>query len=184
MGETTVTKSVVLTILRHAEDFPWRMQDIGLMALRLDDRREYRLHIWDPSLNSGDPPVHDHPYDFTSAVIVGELTNTRYVESAAGDEHARFRYSPPDEDQRRADTVKLAAAAETFREGDEYRQLAPELHASWQQSGTVTVIRCAWGEARELTVCLRDEGSWRAGKARDATPEEVKSFVAKALEWF
>ena len=184
MTETTIAKALVFTILRHAENFPWRMQDIGLMALRLDERREHRLHVWSPSLGAEDPPIHDHPYDFTSAIIVGELTNTRYVESVTGDDYLRFRYSLPDEDRRRADTVRLAAAAETHRAGDDYGQLAHELHASWQQPGTVTAIRCSWGEPRELTVCLRDEASWRSGQARDATPAEIKSFAATALEWF
>lgn len=179
-----MTKALVFTLLRHAEDFPWRMQDIGLMALRLDDRREFRLHVWDPSSSVGDPPIHDHPYDFTSRIIVGELTNTRYVEDAAGDEHLRFRYSPPDEEQRRSETVRLCAAAESLCEGDEYGQLAHELHASGQQPGTVTLIRCSWGVTRELTVCLRDEASWRSGQARDATREEIKTFAARALEWF
>ena len=110
----TLSKALVLTILRHAEDFPWRMQDIGLMGLRLDDQRKYRLHVWDPSDNVGDPPIHDHPYDFTSTIIVGELTNTRYEEDPAGDEYARFRYSPPAEDQRRSDTVRLSATATTL----------------------------------------------------------------------
>jgi hypothetical protein len=41
----TLSKALVLTMLQHAEEFPWRMQDIGLMGLRLDDRREYRLHV-------------------------------------------------------------------------------------------------------------------------------------------
>jgi hypothetical protein len=184
MSEMTMTKALVFTILRHAEDFPWRMQDIGLMALRLDERREYRLHVWNPTVRTEDPPIHDHPYDFTSAIIVGEMTNTRYVEDAAGDEHLRFRYSPPDEEQRRSDTVRLSSAAETLREGDEYRQAAHELHASWQQPGTVTLIRCSWGVAGELTVCLRDETSWRSGQAWDATRGEIKSITAKALEWF
>jgi len=85
-----MTKALVRTVLRHAEDFPWRMQDIGLMGLRLDERREYRLYVWDPTFDGGEPPIHDHPYDFTSAVIVGEVTNTRYVENAAGDEHVRL----------------------------------------------------------------------------------------------
>jgi len=49
MSDTAMSKALVLTILRHAEDFPWRMQNIGLMGLRLDDRRECRLHVWDPS---------------------------------------------------------------------------------------------------------------------------------------
>jgi len=180
----TMTKALVFTILRHAEDFPWRMQDIGLMGLRLDERRECRLHVWDPSLSAGDPPIHDHPYDFTSAIIVGELTNTRYVEEVGGDEYLRFRYSPPAEDERRSDAVRLTAAPEVLCEGDEYRQSAHELHASWQRPGTVTLIRCSWGEPRELTVCLRDEDSWCSGQARDATREEIKAFTAKALEWF
>ena len=184
MGETTMSKALAFTILRHAEDFPWRIVDIGLMGLRLDERREHRLHVWNPDFSAAEPPIHDHPYDFTSAIIVGELTNIRYAESPAGDEYIRFRYSPPAEDQRRSDTVRLAAAVETLREGHEYRQLADELHASRQQPGTVTLIRCSWGEARRLTVCLRDETSWRSGQARDATREEIKAFTAKALEWF
>ena len=180
----TVSKALVLTVLQHAEDFPWRMQEIGLMGLRLDDRREYRLHVWDPSHCVGDPPVHDHPYDFTSTIIAGELTNARYEPDPAGDEYVRFSYSPGSEGERRSDTVRLSSTATTFIEGNQYRQLAHELHASWQQPGTVTAIRCFWVEAPELTVCLRDEGSWRSGQGRDATSEEIKDFTVKALEWF
>ena len=182
MGET-MSKALVFAILRHAEDFPWRMVDIGLMSLRLDDQREYRLHVWDPDDSVEDPPIHDHPYDFTSTIIVGELTNARYEEDPAGDEYARFRYSPPAEHERRSDLVRLSATSTTFSEGDQHRQLADELHASRQQPGTVTVIRCSWVEAPELTVCLRDEGSWRSGQARDATRDEIKVVAAKALEW-
>jgi hypothetical protein len=80
--------------------------------------------------------------------------------------------------------VRLSATSTIFTEGSEYRQLAHELHASWQQPGTMTAIRCSWVEAPELTVCLRDEGSWRSSQGRDATREEIKSFTAKALEWF
>jgi hypothetical protein len=180
----TLSRALVLTLLQHAEDFPWRMQDIGLMSLRLDDRREYRLHVWDPSDCVGEPPIHDHPYDFTSTVIAGSLTNTRHQEDPVGDEYVRFCYSPGAEGERRSDAVRLSATATTLTQGDEYRQLAPELHASGQLPGTVTAIRCVWVEAPELTVCLRDEGSWPSAQGRDATREEIKTFTAKALEWF
>jgi hypothetical protein len=180
----TLNKALVLTLLQHAEDFPWRMQDIGLMGLRLDDRRESRLHVWDPSRCVGELPIHDHPYDFTSTIIAGELTNTRYEEDPAGDEYVRFRYVPGAEDERQLDTVRLSSTATSFTGGNQYLQLAHELHASWQQPGTVTAIRCTWIEAPELTVCVRNEESWRTGQRRDATREEVKSFTAKALEWF
>jgi hypothetical protein len=180
----TLNRALVLTLLQHAEDFPWRMQDIGLMGLRLDDRREYRLHVWDPSRCVGELPVHDHPYDFTSTIIAGELTNTRYEEDPAGDEYVRFRYATGAEAERQTDTVRLSSVATSFTSGYRYSQLAHELHASWQQPGTVTAIRCSWIEAPELTVCVRDEGSWRSGIGRDATRDEIKSFTAKALEWF
>jgi hypothetical protein len=180
----TLSKALVLTMLQHAEDFPWRMQDIGLMSLRLDDRREYRLHVWDPSYWVGEPPIHDHPYDFTSTIIAGELINTRYEVDSSGDEYVRFLYSPGAESERRSDKVRLSSTATTFTGGDDYRQLAHELHASWQQPGTVTAIRCSWVEASELTVCVRDEESWQSAQGRDATHEEIKNFTAKALEWF
>jgi len=180
----TLSRALVLTMLQHAEDFPWRMQDIGLMSLRLDERREYRLHVWDPSHWDGEPPVHDHPYDFTSTILAGEVTNTRYEEDPAGDEFVRFRYSPGAEGERRSDAVRLSSTVTIFKEGSQYHQLAHELHASWQRPGTVTAIRCQWVEAPQLTVCVRDEGSWRSGQGRAATREEIKGFSAKALEWF
>jgi hypothetical protein len=53
MTETTMSQALVFTLLRRAEDFAWRMQDIGLMGLRPGERREYRLHVRDQSLSSG-----------------------------------------------------------------------------------------------------------------------------------
>jgi hypothetical protein len=183
MSETTMTKALVFTLLRHAEDFPWRMQDIGLLGLRLDDRREYRLHVWDPSCSVGEPPVHDHPFDFVSWIVAGEMTNTRYAVDPSGVQYSRVRYSPSDEDARRMDTVKLSATATTLTEGQQYSQLAHELHASRQLPGTVTIIRQMFKDVPELTVCRRDD-TWVSGRARPAKPDEVKQITGKALEWF
>src|SRR6478672_4814868 len=137
----TLEQTLVRNILEHAADYPWRIQSIGVLALRLDDRREYRLNVWDPDGAVGDPPVHDHPFDFTSTVIVGEIVNTRYVEDPSGAEYVRERYSPADEDRRRSDTVRLAGTSETLRAGSRYRQWAHELHDSRQLPGTVTALR-------------------------------------------
>jgi hypothetical protein len=185
----SLTQTLVRTILEHAEDYPWRMQDIGLLGLRLDDRREHRLHVWGPTYSTGDPPVHDHPYDFTSLVVVGEMTNTRYVETryveeATGEQYTRVRYSPADEDDRATDSLALAGTATVFRAGDEYSQLADELHDSRQLPGTVTIIRMAFRDVPVLSVCTRSDAPWMSGRSRPAKPDEIKTITRAALGLF
>jgi len=183
--DSSPTKALVHQILTHAEDYPWRMQEqIGLLSLRLDDRRLYRLHVWEPCPEVAEPPVHDHPYDFVSMVIAGEVVNTRYQEGPSGAEYSRVRYLASDERVRRTDTVRLLATSATMRQGDQYAQLAHELHDNRQQPGTVTIIRCSFKDVAELTVCLRVEDTFVSGQARPATRDEVKRITTRALTWF
>ena len=180
--DNSLNEALVRTILEHAEDYPWVMQEIGLLGLRLDDEREYRLHVWDPSSRVGEPLIHDHPFDFTSTVIAGEMTNTRYEEDPLGIEYRRERYTPPSEDERSSDTVRLSATATTFTAGGRYHQLAHELHDSRQLPGTVTIIRRTFThDVSELTVCSRDETGWISGQSRRAAPADVKRITAAAL---
>ena len=183
--DISLNTTLVRMILEHAEDYPWVMQEIGLLGLRLDDTREYRLHVWDPSTSVGEPPIHDHPFDFTSTVIAGEMTNTRYEEDPLGVEYHRVRYTPPNEDDRRSDTIRLSGTATTFTAGDQYHQLASELHDSRQLPGTVTIIRRTFtADASELSVCNREPTAWVSGQSRPAALADVKRIVATALELF
>lgn len=180
----TLDQAMVRTILEHATDHPWRLQGVGLLALRLDDRREHRLNVWDPDGCIGDPPIHDHPYDFTSTIVVGELVNTRYTGDPSGEEYCRERYAPNDENDRRTDTVRLVATSTALVPGDQYHQLAAELHDSHQAPGTVTIIRCSWRDRPELTVCRRPGAPWVAGQARPATSDEIERITTTALDLF
>jgi hypothetical protein len=181
----SLNRALVRTMLEHADDYPWVIQEIGLLGLRLDDQREYRLHVWDPGATVGEPPIHDHPFDFTSTVVAGEMTNTRYEEDPLGAEYDRVRYTPPNEDDRRSDTVRLSGTATTFTAGSQYRQLAHELHDSRQIPGTVTIIRRTFtGDASELTVCNREATAWVSGQSRPAPRADVKRITATALELF
>jgi hypothetical protein len=176
----------VREILDHALDHEWRMQDIGVLARWLDDAHTYRLHVWDPESAIGDPPVHDHPFDFTSTVIVGELVNTRYREDPHGDEYVRERYVPGREDHRRVDAVRLVGTPATLRAGVTYRQLAHELHDSRQSTGTVTVMHFDRfpDDVGELSVCRRPDTPRVGSGARTATPEEVARITSAALARF
>jgi hypothetical protein len=177
-------KVLVRNILEHAHDYPWTLQDFGLLGLRLDDRREYRLHVWAPGPRAESPVIHDHPFDFTSRVVAGELTNSRYVVDPSGVAYLRERYVPPNEDVRRTDFVQLAGTVETYREGDDYAQLAYELHDSHQLPGTVTIIRRTFRDVGELTVCRSEGAPWVSGTARPATVDEVTAITSMALRWF
>src|SRR5665213_1159709 len=115
MNGNSLDKVLVRNLLEHPGDFSWRYQDLGLLALRLDDRREYRLHVWAPERRVGGPVIHDHPYDFVSRVVVGEMTNARYEEDPSGVKYLRERYSPADEDRRTVDYVQLSVETETYR---------------------------------------------------------------------
>jgi hypothetical protein len=181
-----MNKVLVRKLLEQAQDLAWVMQDIGLLGLRLDERREYRIHVWDPDYATSEPPVHDHPFDFTSTIIAGEMTNTRYEGAISGAPYTRWRYTPANENARRADTVRLSATPTTYKEGDRYSQLAHELHSSHQLPGTVTIIQRQFRDlpVPELTVCWRHESTWVSGQSRPATSEEVRTITTRALAWF
>src|SRR5665213_931609 len=183
-GNSGLDKVLVRNILEHADSFDWVMQDIGLLGLRLDEQREYRLHVWAPTHCIGVPVIHDHPYDFVSWIVAGELTNVRYEEDLSGAKYLRERYRPPNEDLRTSDFVQLVSNAETYREGDAYTQLAHELHDSRQLPGTVTIIRRTFRDVSELTVCRPEDAPWISGVSRPATPVEITAITSQALAWF
>jgi hypothetical protein len=184
MNTHGLERVLVRNILEHPHDYSWNFQEIGLLGLRLDDRREYRLHVWAPDRCVGVPVIHDHPYDFVSRIVAGELTNIRYEEDSSGVKYLRERYSPPNEELRTTDFVQLSGKAETYRAGDEYAQLAHELHGSQQLPGTVTIIRQTVREGRELTVCRPEETPWVSGVSRPASSSEVDEITSQALTWF
>jgi hypothetical protein len=177
-------KVLVRSILEHAQNFTWMIQDIGLLGLRLDEQREYRLHVWAPERGIGHPVIHDHPFDFVSRIVAGELTNIRYVEDPSGAVYVRDRYLPPDDEHRTTDTIHLAGTAETYREGDEYAQLAHELHDSQQLPGTVTILRRTFRDVGALTVCRPMDVPWVTGLGQPATPDQVKYITSAALDRF
>jgi hypothetical protein len=178
----SLTGALVRSILENSAGRPWVLQELGLLALWLDERREYRLHVWDPGAAVGDPPIHDHPFDFTSTVIAGEMTNTRYEESASGVEYQRERYSPPEEQGRLTDTVRLTSSSTRFAAGQSYSQAAHELHSSAQAPGTITILRMAFKPVSVLTVCQAPGSPWVSGRSRPASARDVSRITAGALE--
>lgn len=179
-GGAAIDRRDALAVLADPHPHPWKVQGIGLLSLRLDDRGERRLHVWDPATAPERPPVHDHPYDFTSTVVVGELTDTTWAEHPEGEVFRRERYRPGAEHDRTVDEVRLVGSHRVLQAGGSYAHAAADLHDSRQVPGTITVIRCTWHEPAELCVCLRPGDPWVSAGSRPATAEEVERITAPA----
>lgn len=59
----------------------WRHHGLGMLQCELDDTT--RIHVWHPSLratwaDNGFRAVHDHRFDFASAVMVGSFDDVSY----------------------------------------------------------------------------------------------------------
>lgn len=197
---TAIEIAAVRTILAHPEAYEWTIQGLGMMRLYLSD--EIRLHVWDHSLAvPGVTEIHNHPWDFTSHIIAGQMTNHVYI---AGARHGDYSSKPGFEPYQKAVLLCGTGQLDPIREevwlepwkpdgsgavylpGDIYYQNHWEIHRSEFVDGTVTLI------VRRFTQADRDHAEvfWPRGdrfgsaEPRIATSEEVTQVSARALALF
>lgn len=133
----------LIDILTNPFNYEWSVQGLGMMRTYLNN--EQRLHIWHNALRIPDASqVHDHPWHFTSKILLGKMYQYRYIrDDAFGTpwqeqeiicgEHGGMVGDPT--------IIKLRKSErEVYTEGDVYQQKAHELHASFPIDNTVTVI--------------------------------------------
>lgn len=195
-------KAVIRAILEHAEHYKWSLQGFGMLRTYLDEQRIFRLQVWDNRYRiPGVSLIHDHPWNFKSKIIAGELWNTRYVRrdvdwndaSVALDTDRKFysekviiagegggvRGNAHDVELLRQDT-------ELYKEGEEYSQRWYEVHESNFSDGTVTIIERDFKEDKDAALVyypMNEE--WVSAEPRPATKEEVLAIVGNSLErWF
>jgi len=186
----------IRAILANPHGRRWTIQGFGMLRTYLTEDETVRLHVW--SLADKVPGVsviHDHPWDFTSDVISGEIVNRRYdMLRLRGEVSLRHLecWSRPivcgedgcmlGEPER---VVLVPRALEKYREGESYSQTAAELHASFPSDGAVTVITRRFGADRDVArVCWNEDAGpdgWVSAEPREATREEVERITAFAL---
>lgn len=183
---TTITESLIDDILAHPFDRDWSIQGFGMLRTYLDDEHVGRLHIWDTDTAVDEvSTIHDHPWDFTSRIVRGEIRNQRFVmhdsETAPKFYTARIRCG---EGGGLVSEPKLAAicseGVERYEAGGTYSMLAPELHESFPSRGAVTVIERKFHADKDIaTVCWRS-GEWVSAEPRPATRDEIEHFISLA----
>lgn len=184
---------LIRKILERPLGYDWTVQGLGMMRIYLDD--SVRIHVWHSSLvvpNVTD--VHEHPWDFESLVLAGEMRNFRYVRANDTYPESEAYYR----DTLLCGTGNLAGdpapcwlipwfpngSPSQHGPGDTYSQRFDEIHRSQFEDGTVTLVR------RNFVNADRDHADvyWKRGaqfvsaEPREATPEEILRVAESALD--
>ena len=184
-------RACVRHMLLHPETFDdWTVQGFGMMRCYLPGPvydKQFRLNIWDHRLTTpGVSIIHDHPWDFKSWIINGDFKNVRYVEDfyngephncmsiVTGEVGGPIGLSVP--------TNLRVNSTEYYTTGDTYQQRAKEIHASYPESGTVTLNeRTRVDEASHARVFWPKGLEWGDAIPRKATQAEILAVTGYAL---
>lgn len=175
-------------VLDQHKDFAWTVQGFGMIRTYLDPEKEWRLNVWDNRLKiRGVSEIHDHPWDFESWVLAGEIANTRFHESDPKEGALPFQHieivtgeggGPLGEVDSR---YLLCARPEIYLVGQGYRQERKEIHITKAVPGTVTLNRRTPATPEHTANIYWPRGPWINAEPRQATKAEQYSAIEQAL---
>lgn len=172
----------------------WQWQGFGMLRLYPHpEDRSVRLNVWMPSLATpGVSHVHDHPWDFESIVLAGQLRNFRYCEEH--NQHGAWwawrhiQTGPGGGPKGSPKLCKLRPfVPDVYVRGDSYKQFADEIHRTAALEGTVTINfrRVPPGRDPEDARVFWDiDKDWVSAEPRPATEGEIEAMrAAVAKRW-
>lgn len=181
--------SDIINILTRPLDHEWSVQGLGMMRTYLNETQ--RLHIWHSSLATlGATPLHNHPWDFTSEIIFGEVLQHRVV---MVDDDSSIRAMPYRKTpilcgegggiSGEAESVRLVAQPmEIYGVGETYHQNAEEIHSSYPANNTVTIITREFKEDRDhADVFVPSGAEFVSAEPRPATRAEILYITRSVL---
>lgn len=186
-------RAFVRRILNRPEEYSWTVQGFGMIRTYLDNAKRWRLNIWDDRLMVPNVSlIHDHPWDFDSLIISGELHNRRYDARFGG-----IGYRPTHNycniltgegggmvDQISKDALLVQRQPEVYYCGESYNQQRDEIHETYATRGTVTLNdRTPATKAHTARVFWPLGQKWVDAEPREATSFEILSATAVALRW-
>lgn len=160
--------------------------------LRLYLSKDVRMHVWHPDFAVKDvSTIHTHPWDFTSHVIAGSVTNHKYQlrETAAVHTHLGQTIRCGEGGGMCGSPKRCYLYSEIpqqIGEGERYDEQAEEIHETRPEAGTVTIVERRFKADTEHASVFYPVGKqWVSAEPRPATPEEVIAITQIALRrWF
>lgn len=179
-----ITKSLVQSILQNPQHHAWSVQGFGMMRCYLPN--DVRFHIWHSALKVPRVSlIHDHPWDFRSEIIVGELRNVRYRVRPDGTGYmvrtikSGVGLKVIDED---TPCGLVNGTIERYVPGSIYEQTKDEVHATGATDGTVTLVQRVRGPVDVARVFYAHDGEWVSAEPRPATVLEIHAITEYTLE--
>lgn len=167
-------------ILRNPLKFKgWSLQGFGMLRLYLT--KDIRLHVWDVTKQVDNVSlIHDHPWDFRSLVVYGHIENKIYTSLANGGlyEYATIQCGPGGGARSETQEILLEQwKSQHLYAGQSYRQISNEIHASYPDSGTVTLVERYFKPDTEHARVFWPKGEkWVSAEPRPATAKEITSI--------
>jgi hypothetical protein len=195
LSEMRMIRSMTEQILRNPYGLgkeAWSLQGFGMLRLYMPEKA-LRFHVWDSRFAVPNVSLHhDHPWEFRSLIVAGQLRNIRYKRYGAdelvlGDVFMEqtIQCGPGGCAKGDPTSVKLIEQGlETYHVGDWYHQTADEIHISKPEDGSVTIIDRTFNEDAEHARVYW-QGTWVSAEPRPATEDELRSILSNSLEkWF
>lgn len=204
----TNTQLLVRHLLHEFDRHQWSIQGFGMLRLYLS--KEVRLHIWHSAFKVPNvSEIHDHPWDFESEVVCGELTNQLYVVLKDGPGNlmveedrttiggyernpcthhvTKIRCGPGggvcESEGPPEPRLLLGYCPHTYLAGESYAERAVQVHETKAVDGTVTIVRRTFKADTEHARVFFPLGTeWVSAEPRPALPGEVAEFAMAALD--
>lgn len=191
-------------ILEHADRFQWK-RNSNCIVLNLAGSLGIgaALSIFDSRYRGKDGElVHSHHSDFHSRIVAGVMHQQRYTEVSEGTLGSiKCIKQEFDVDYKPATPAPVSSfligfTEEHLKAGRDYSIIAPELHRTWPDDGTVTLritkydsprsgIKVFWRPGESPRKAAEGEDSQIKVAPDAVTPMMLKDIVANCLQtWF
>lgn len=181
--------ALVWQLLKAPHTLSWTMQGLGMLRTVVGPSERFRVNIWHHDLLvPGVSRIHDHPWDFESLVLAGEMRNYKMEPCVKGAgscyDFKCIRCGPGGGPTGNGGVGFWLAEmpVRTYGPGESYRQEAKEVHFTDFVDGTVTINdRREVSHGHSARVFYPHGSEWVDAKPRHVEAEAVPYIISLAI---
>jgi len=185
-----IDQVLLRSILRNHKSYEWTFQGFGMIRTYLDDQKRWRLNVWHPKMRThGVSDIHDHPWSFTSHVLVGRIKNIVYHHKPTdliAPSHHRVVIKTGENKQVIEPPTDVGLGVypdQVILAGGSYFQHRSEIHRTEAEPGTVTLNDRSPATLSYTAQVFYPYGTeWVPATPRKATSSEIYLALDTALE--